>query len=129
MDPVFEFTIKLPARDSRRLLQALHTQLRAAILDGRLRPGLRLPSTRRLASTYGLSRNTAVAAYDLLMSEGYVVARQGSGAFVASMLRRSVESKTPASDPANEQRLAAYWRTPPVTFVPAAVPAPRFDFT
>ena len=129
MDPVFEFTIKLPARDSRRLLQALHTQLRAAILDGRLRPGLRLPSTRRLASTYGLSRNTAVAAYDLLMSEGYVVARQGSGAFVASMLRRSVESKAPTGDPANEQRLAAYWRTPPITFVPAPVPLPRFDFT
>ena len=129
MDPVFEFPITLPARDSRRLLQALHAQLRAAILDGRLRPGLRMPSTRRLAGTYGLSRNTAVAAYDLLMSEGYVVARRGSGVFVASVLPRRAESKAPAGDPANERRLAAYWRTPPVTFVPAALPAPRFEFT
>jgi GntR family transcriptional regulator/MocR family aminotransferase len=40
MDPVFEFPIALPARDSRGLLRALHGQLRAAILDGRLKPGL-----------------------------------------------------------------------------------------
>jgi GntR family transcriptional regulator / MocR family aminotransferase len=128
VEPVFEFPIALPARDSRGLLQALHAQLRGAILDGRLGPGLRLPSTRRLARTYRISRNTAVAAYDLLMSEGYVVARQGAGVFVASVLPRRAEAKAPASDAANERRLAAYWRAPPPPFAPAPTPAPELAF-
>ena len=129
MDPVFEFAIKLPSRDSRGLLQALHAQLRGAILDGRLGPGLKLPSTRKLADTYGISRNTAVAAYDLLLSEGYVVARRGAGVFVASVLPRRAESKAPESDAANERRLASYWRDPPGPFMPAVQPVPAFSFS
>ena len=129
MDPVFEFPIVLPARDSRGLLRALHTQLRAAILDGRLTPDLRLPSTRRLADTYGLSRNTAVAAYDLLLSEGYVVARRGSGVYVASALPQRAEPKPAPVDAANERRLAAHWRTPPIPFMPPRDPLPQFDFS
>ena len=54
-----------------------------ALRDGRLRPGDRLPSTRRLASDLGLSRGPVVAAYDELVAAGYVVARAGSGAVVA----------------------------------------------
>ncbi|HEX5121872.1 MAG TPA: PLP-dependent aminotransferase family protein [Rhodanobacteraceae bacterium] len=128
MDPVFEFPIALPARDSRGLLRALHGQLRAAILDGRLKPGLRLPSTRRLADTYGLSRNTAVAAYDLLLSEGYVAARRGSGVYVASALPRRAESAPEPVDAVDERRLTPYWRNPPPTFVVPQQPPPKFDF-
>jgi GntR family transcriptional regulator/MocR family aminotransferase len=129
MDPVFEFPIALPPRDSRGLLQALHAQLRGAILDGRLGPGLRLPSTRKLADAYAISRNTAVAAYDLLLSEGYVVARQGAGVFVASVLPRRAEAKAPEGDAANERRLAAYWRDPPGPFMPPIVPVPALSFS
>jgi GntR family transcriptional regulator/MocR family aminotransferase len=128
MDPVFEFPITLPAQGSRGLLRSLHAQLRAAILDGRLQPGLRLPSTRRLANAFGISRNTAVAAYDLLLSEGYVVSRQGSGAYVASLLPRHVEHRSTTVDPGNERRLAAFWRKPAATFGVPATPAPRLDF-
>jgi GntR family transcriptional regulator/MocR family aminotransferase len=123
--PVFEFPITLPGRDSRQLLRSLHAQLRDAIVDGRLRPGLRLPSTRKLAGAYGLSRNTAVAAYELLMSEGYVVARAGSGAFVASMMPRRAQAKSATSDAGHERRLAKYWRNPPVTFAAPIAPPPR----
>lgn len=129
MEPVFEFPITLPPRDARGLLQSLHAQLRGAILDGRLGPGLRLPSTRKLADAYAISRNTAVAAYDLLLSEGYVVARQGAGVFVASVLPRRTASKAPASDAANDHRLAAYWRDPPGPFLPPPVPAPSLAFS
>jgi GntR family transcriptional regulator/MocR family aminotransferase len=128
MDPVFEFPVVLPARDSRGLLRALHGQLRAAILDGRLKAGLRLPSTRKLAEACGLSRNTAVAAYDLLLSEGYVAARRGSGVYVASALPRPAEpAQTPVA-PADDRRLTPYWRDPPPTFVVPPQPPPRFDF-
>jgi GntR family transcriptional regulator/MocR family aminotransferase len=128
MGPVFEFPLTLPARRSRALLRSLHAQLRAAILDGRLQPGLRLPSTRRLAGAFGISRNTAVAAYDLLLSEGYVVSRQGSGAYVASALPQRIGRRPATADPGNERRLAAFWRKPPATFGAPMTPAPRLDF-
>lgn len=91
MEPVFEFPLDLPPRGSRQILRALHGQLRAAILDGRLRPGLRLPSTRVVARTLGVSRNTALAAYDLLLSEGYLITRRGAGAYVADVLPSAPE--------------------------------------
>jgi len=128
MDPVFEFPILLPPRDSRGLLRALHAQLRAAILDGRLKPGLRLPSTRRVAVAYGISRNTAVAAFDLLLSEGYLVTRRGSGAYVADALPQPVRRKVPPADAANDRRLNAFWRKPPAAFGDASAAPLRHDF-
>jgi GntR family transcriptional regulator/MocR family aminotransferase len=79
MEPVLELPIRLPGKGSRRLLRNLHQQLRAAILDGRLQPGLRMPSTRAFAMHLRVSRNTAIASYDLLLSEGYLTSRPGAG--------------------------------------------------
>lgn len=64
----------------------LYDALREAILDGRLRPGLRLPATRDLARRYALARGTVVEAFAMLKSEGYVRGRVGSGTYVASEL-------------------------------------------
>jgi len=83
MDPIFELSLVLPTRDSRNLLRALHHQLRAAIVNGKLQAGLRLPATRKPATLAGVSRNTAVAVYELLQSQGYISIRPGAGAFVA----------------------------------------------
>ena len=128
MDPVFEFPIVLPPRDSRSLLRALHAQLRAALLDGRLKPGLRLPSTRKLARAYGISRNTAVAAFDLLSSEGYLVTRRGSGAYVADALPQRIERKPPARDATADRRLNAFWRKPPAVIAAASDAPMRQNF-
>jgi GntR family transcriptional regulator / MocR family aminotransferase len=46
--------------------------------SGALPPGTALPSTRSLATTLGISRNTVVTAYDELAAEGRVVGRAGS---------------------------------------------------
>ena len=105
--------IALPSKGSRALLRELHRQLRAAILDGRLQPGLRLPATRALAAALGVSRNTAVAAYDLLLSEGYLVGRPGAGTYVAVLLRQPASARALAGDGAADRRLAAPWRKPP----------------
>jgi GntR family transcriptional regulator/MocR family aminotransferase len=86
MEPLLALPINLPQHGSRLLLRDLHRQLRTAITNGRLRAGARLPSTRALAASCGVSRNTAVAAYELLLSEGYVTARSGSGTRVADSL-------------------------------------------
>jgi GntR family transcriptional regulator/MocR family aminotransferase len=110
MEPLFELPIRLPTRGSHQILRALHQQLRAAIVDGRLRPGLRLPSTRALASSQRISRNTAVAAYDLLLSEGYVSIRQGSGCYVAQALSRPAQGRARAGNATADRRLSSFWR-------------------
>jgi GntR family transcriptional regulator / MocR family aminotransferase len=68
-----------PVPLSRQLVQ----RLRHAIRSGSLAEGSRLLPTREFASRIGVSRNTVVAAVDQLIAEGYLVARVGSGTFVA----------------------------------------------
>ena len=68
------------------LHRQLYDDLRAAILDRRLKTGARLPSTRALATTLGLARNTVHGAYDQLLAEGYLETRHGSGTYVAASL-------------------------------------------
>ncbi|MGF7176708.1 PLP-dependent aminotransferase family protein [Azospirillum doebereinerae] len=68
------------------LHRQLYRALRQMVVDGRLRPGERLPPTRALSAEWGLSRNTVVTAYDTLLAEGYVTGRIGAGTFVATAL-------------------------------------------
>jgi GntR family transcriptional regulator/MocR family aminotransferase len=84
MNAVLELEILLPAAGSRDVRRRLHEQLREAVATGRLAPGVQLPASRALAERLGLSRNTVMAVYDLLLSEGLIVARPGAGVFVAA---------------------------------------------
>src|SRR5271154_981062 len=81
------FELALPPKDSATSAHRwLYASLRAAILEGRLRPSSRLPATRDLARQYHLSRGTIVNAIEQLKSEGYVQARTGSGTYVSNIL-------------------------------------------
>jgi GntR family transcriptional regulator / MocR family aminotransferase len=60
----------------------LYTELRSAIIDGRLKSGARLPSTRNLAVQYGVARSTVVAAFQQLQAEGFVSSEVSAGTFV-----------------------------------------------
>ncbi len=62
---------------------ALEKALRDAVRTGRLPAGTRLPSSRSLAQDLGIARNTVADAYGLLVAEGWLTARQGSGTRVA----------------------------------------------
>jgi GntR family transcriptional regulator / MocR family aminotransferase len=64
----------------------LYESLRNDILCGRLRPGARIPSSRDLASQYGLARGTIINAFEQLKSEGYVDGNIGSGTYVNRVL-------------------------------------------
>jgi GntR family transcriptional regulator/MocR family aminotransferase len=68
------------------LQRQAHRALRAAILDGRLPAGARLPATRVLARDLGVSRNTVLAAYEQLVAEGFAAARVGAGTFVSDAI-------------------------------------------
>jgi GntR family transcriptional regulator/MocR family aminotransferase len=63
----------------------VYEAVRAAILEGRLRAGARLPASRDLARQHGLARGTVVAAFAQLQAEGYVRSTVGSGTFVGEV--------------------------------------------
>ncbi|WP_329273913.1 MocR-like pyridoxine biosynthesis transcription factor PdxR [Streptomyces sp. NBC_01451] len=69
----------------------LERALRDAVRDGRLAPGALLPATRRLAEELGISRGTVKAAYDQLVAEGFLTARQGAGTQVAALSSAAAE--------------------------------------
>jgi GntR family transcriptional regulator / MocR family aminotransferase len=77
----FELTLNLrPPQQT--LTSWLYVELRAAILEGRLGPGARLPASRDFASQYGLSRGTVVSVFERLQAEGYLSCRVGVGTSV-----------------------------------------------
>ena len=51
-----------------------------------------------------------VSTYDLLLSEGYLVARRGSGTCVADTLPRTSRHRSPARGSTADRHLNAYWR-------------------
>lgn len=64
----------------------IYEGVRRAILDGLLRPGQRVLSTRALAVELDVSRLPVLAAYEQLLHEGYLDGRIGSGTFVSAAL-------------------------------------------
>ncbi|AYL38029.1 GntR family transcriptional regulator [Streptomyces fungicidicus] len=56
--------------------------LRKKIVDGRLPPHTRLPSQARIREEYGVSDTVALEARKVLMAEGLVEGRSGSGTYV-----------------------------------------------
>lgn len=64
----------------------IYDVIRQAILEGRLRPGRQVPSTRALAAELEVSRMPVLTAYDQLLHEGYLEGRVGSGTFVSAAL-------------------------------------------
>jgi GntR family transcriptional regulator/MocR family aminotransferase len=57
-------------------------QMQEAIEAGRVARGTRLPSTRSLARTLGVSRNTVLTAYEELVARGFIRSRRGAGMYV-----------------------------------------------
>jgi GntR family transcriptional regulator / MocR family aminotransferase len=74
------------------LEQQLVRAIRAAVLNGQLSSGIRLPSSRALATELRVNRNTIIAALEHLIAEGYLETRIGSGTFVAPHVMPSVNN-------------------------------------
>lgn len=119
------------------LFQWVYDEVRSAILDGRLRRGMRLPSTRELARLYGVSRGTVVTAFEQLHAEGYLEGNVGAGTYVNTLLPEDLlqakrgpgpvdgATKLPPSLSQYSQRLgqAADARSQPARAFRAAEPA------
>jgi len=83
----------------RKTPKALHRQIydayRKAIVEGSLRPGQRILSTRALASELGISRFPVLNAYAQLLAEGYFESRVGAGTVASSSIPDQVMSSGP----------------------------------
>jgi GntR family transcriptional regulator/MocR family aminotransferase len=81
--------------------------LAEAVRAGRLRPGQRLPGSRRMADDLGVHRNTVLAAYAELSAEGWIAATHGRGTFVSA----DIPDERPRRLPGAARRSATPRRT------------------
>src|SRR2546428_12382977 len=91
--------IALENRTKTPMYRQLYDWFRGAILDGQMRPGQRVPSTRSLAAELKISRIPVLNAYEQLLAEGYFETFVGAGTCVA----RSIPDDT-LSPPAVKAR-------------------------
>jgi GntR family transcriptional regulator/MocR family aminotransferase len=103
----------------------LYEVLRQAILAGRMPAHSSLPGTRTLALQHGLSRGTVQAAYNQLVSEGYLVARTGSATRVSQVLPDlALRAAASAATAATTATAATADLTEPPQPLAGAVPLP-----
>jgi GntR family transcriptional regulator/MocR family aminotransferase len=89
--------IEIDKGSTASIQQQLYDRIRAAIIEGRIQSGERVPSTRSLAAQLGIARGTIDIAYDRLTSEGYLVARGQRGTIVSTELRpHAISAETTA---------------------------------
>lgn len=93
-------TAKVPAY--KQVYQRIH----AAILQGILKPGERIPSARSLAKEMGIARGTVEEGYALLKAEGYLEPKAQAGTVVSTKLldlshvqKTKVNSRQPGLNP------------------------------
>lgn len=107
-----------------KLCDVLPAALRGDILSGVLAPGERLPSKRRLAEHHGISINTVQNAYEQLIAEGYVEARERKGYFVAAL--PACPTATASEPPLTEEITEP---APALDLVTNATEGSRFPFS
>ena len=81
------------------LAAQISAQLQAAVTGGALRAGDRLPSSRVLSATLGVSRTVVANAYARLFAEGWLEGRHGSGTYVADVTPPPPLTPTKATEP------------------------------
>lgn len=77
-----------PAHGALPLHARIQRALRQLILNGSLDVGRRLPASRALAQSLGVSRDTVEASYGQLHAEGFIERRVGSGSVVSEQVQR-----------------------------------------
>src|SRR5262249_48176082 len=99
--------------------------LAADIQRGRLRPGDRLPGSRRLAASLRVHRNTVLAALAELMAEGWIETAPGRGTFVARAIvhpRGRTLSRRLAVNPDGPVHLRLALPDAPAAYAPPNLP-------
>lgn len=124
-----EFLVNIDHASKIPIHRQIYDEVRRSILNGRLAAGQKVPSTRQLSQSLGISRATVTLSYDYLLSEGYLEAHIGAGTFVSRKLPedlmradatiidgrnsdgRSSMPATPEKATASEIRFSEYGKT------------------
>ncbi|TGV07142.1 PLP-dependent aminotransferase family protein [Alcaligenaceae bacterium 429] len=77
------------------IYRQIYDRFLAAIAQGNLQPGDRIPSARALAKELGVARGTVELAYSLLHAEGYVQPQGQAGTVITPGLLATSVGKTP----------------------------------
>jgi GntR family transcriptional regulator/MocR family aminotransferase len=112
----------IPLSKGEPLFRQVYAGLRQAILSGTFRAGDRVPSTRDLADQLGISRTVVVLAYELLLAEGFVAGRSGSGTYVPAGL---AAARARGSGKPSELRLSRFGASAAAMASRVQFPAPR----
>ncbi|MEH6403555.1 MAG: PLP-dependent aminotransferase family protein [Sneathiella sp.] len=93
--------LSLDPDDKHPLHRQLFHKLQRAILEGLIKPGTRLPSSRLLSNDLKVSRNTVLTAFDQLTSEGYITSRVGAGSYISDKIPEELlqQPKSPKQSP------------------------------
>jgi DNA-binding transcriptional MocR family regulator len=78
------FSLTVSPGSDQPLVNQIVAGIKRQIEDRHLRPGTKLPSIRKFAETYKVSRFTVVEAYDRLVAMGHLQSRRGAGFYIAA---------------------------------------------
>jgi len=93
-----DFQFALDPNSPTPLHRQFYDRVRSAILHRTLAAGQKIPSTRTLAKSLGVSRATITTSFEMLLSEGYLEATGGSGTFVCRHLPEDLLRTTDSED-------------------------------
>ena len=127
-------TIPLQNESNSPLYEQIYTYIKKEIHDHNLKEGEKLPSSRNLALHLGVSRNTINLAYDQLVSEGYLEAKNKSGYYVCNIMPlQKVQNKNRKSvsepDTALASNLPSGSEPLPYDFSPFTIDLSNFPFS
>lgn len=111
---MIELTVILDAKGEKPLYEQLYDHISAQIRTGRIKKGGKLPGKRTLANQLAVAVNTVDTAYQMLVAEGYLEAKEKSGFYVLEYTDMLPQTPQPFPE-----------ETPP----PPPSPAPKFDLS
>lgn len=103
--------LRIDKSDSTPLYRQFANELRTRIADGGITPGRALPSERDLSAMTGMSRVTVRKGVEMLIDEGLLFRKHGSGTFVAPRIEAPVAQLSSFSDDARSrgERPSVIW--------------------
>jgi len=104
--------IELDRQSDMPIKRQIYEAFKQRMMNGILKEGDAMPSTRELASALSVSRSTVCEAYDMLTAEGFIIAHQGAPTRVAPGLTVA-ESREPKvrRKARSEKKFAADFKT------------------
>lgn len=100
----WDLQINIDVNSERAVYIQIADAVIGAIKTGKLQSGAPLPGSRQLAAQLKVNRNTVIDALDILLAEGWLIAKERRGTFVADSLPTVQSKKRDIQQPAEQKR-------------------------